>query len=65
MVRHPQVKANGYIEDIDAPGGERVEAVGLPFRVSGLSKANRLPVPKIGEHDAIVRDAIGRQRRGN
>lgn len=58
MVRHPQVEANGYVEAIDAPGGAQVQAVGLPFRMSGVDGANRLSVPTIGQHDAIVRQAL-------
>src|SRR3954468_12013318 len=61
MVRHPQVEANGYVEAIDAPGGEQVRAIGLPFRVSGVPQANRLPVPTVGQHNDIVRAALVRQ----
>ncbi|ACL63196.1 CaiB/BaiF CoA transferase family protein [Methylobacterium nodulans] len=65
MVRHPQVEANGYVEAIDAPGGKQVQAVGLPFRISGVHGANRLPVPTIGQHDAVVRQALaGRKPQG-
>ncbi len=58
MVRHPQAEANGYVEEIDAPGGQQVRAIGLPVAISGMDGANRLPVPTIGQHDAIVRDAL-------
>jgi crotonobetainyl-CoA:carnitine CoA-transferase CaiB-like acyl-CoA transferase len=60
MVRHPQVEANGYVEEIEVPGGQRVRAVGLPFGLSGIDCANRLPVPTIGQHDEIVRRELAR-----
>lgn len=58
IVEHPQVAANNFVEEIDAPGGNRVRAVGLPVGISGVERANRLPVPTIGQHDAIIRDAL-------
>jgi len=61
IVEHPQVHANSFVENIDTPGGNHVRAVGLPFSISGLTQANRLPVPTVGQHDAIVREAIARE----
>jgi crotonobetainyl-CoA:carnitine CoA-transferase CaiB-like acyl-CoA transferase len=60
IVRHPQVAANGLVEDIDVPGGNRVRAIGMPVSVSGIERANRLPVPTIGEHNDIVKEALKR-----
>lgn len=58
IVEHPQVAANHFVEEIDAPGGNRVRAVGMPVGISGVERANRLPVPTIGQHDTIIRDAL-------
>jgi crotonobetainyl-CoA:carnitine CoA-transferase CaiB-like acyl-CoA transferase len=48
------------VEEIEVPGGQRVRAVGLPFGLSGIDCANRLPVPTIGQHDEIVRRELAR-----
>jgi crotonobetainyl-CoA:carnitine CoA-transferase CaiB-like acyl-CoA transferase len=58
MLEHPQVEANRFVEPIDGPAGDAVKAVGLPFSVTGMEKANRLPVPTIGQHDTVVREAL-------
>lgn len=58
MVGQEQTAANGYVEEISTPGGNAVKAVGLPVTLSGMGAINRLPVPTIGEHDAVVRAAL-------
>jgi len=58
MVGQEQTAANGYVEEISTPGGNTVKAVGLPVTLSGMGAINRLPVPTIGEHDAVVRAAL-------
>ncbi|QKJ88652.1 Formyl-CoA transferase [Paramixta manurensis] len=58
IVTHPQVAENHYVEEIDVPGGKRIKAVGLPFSISGVTQANRLPVPEIGQHNQIIRAAL-------
>lgn len=60
MVGQEQTAANGYVEEISAPGGAHVRAIGLPVTISGLDSVDRLPVPTIGEHDQLVRDELAR-----
>ena len=63
MVVHPQVEANGYSTEISAGNGGRFRAVGLPFGMSDMDGVDRLPVPRIGEHNEIVRSATGHRKR--
>ncbi|WP_438390103.1 CaiB/BaiF CoA transferase family protein [Caballeronia sp. DA-9] len=58
MVGQEQTAANSYVEEISTPGGNSVRAIGLPVTMSGMDGVNRLPVPTIGEHDAVVRAAL-------
>jgi crotonobetainyl-CoA:carnitine CoA-transferase CaiB-like acyl-CoA transferase len=60
MVGQEQTAANGYVEEISAPGGAHVRAIGLPVTISGVDRVDRLPVPTIGEHDKTVRDELAR-----
>jgi crotonobetainyl-CoA:carnitine CoA-transferase CaiB-like acyl-CoA transferase len=58
-VRQPQVAANRFVERIPL-GGDRggAEAVGLVTSLSGLSGAARLPPPRLGEHNDVIRRAV-------
>jgi crotonobetainyl-CoA:carnitine CoA-transferase CaiB-like acyl-CoA transferase len=59
-VRHPQVEANGFVETIPlGEGRASAEAVGLVTQMSGLAQAARLPPPQLGEHNDVIRDALG------
>lgn len=58
VLDHPQVAANGYVEEFSAPGGGTVSGIGLPMRISGLDKADRLPPPRVGEHTELIWQAV-------
>lgn len=55
---HPQVTANGYVEQVSAPDGSTVHAVGLGCTVSSIPRVNRLPPPRLGEHTDLVWQAV-------
>jgi crotonobetainyl-CoA:carnitine CoA-transferase CaiB-like acyl-CoA transferase len=58
-LRHPQVRANRFVETISLGNGRgEANAVGLVTRFVGLPSANRLPPPRLGEHDALIREAL-------
>jgi crotonobetainyl-CoA:carnitine CoA-transferase CaiB-like acyl-CoA transferase len=58
-VRHPQVTANGYVESLHlGPDRGAADAVGLVTQMTGLTSAGRLPPPLLGEHNAVIREAL-------
>lgn len=60
----PQVLHRQMVTDLDAPGGERYRAVGLPVKYSGTPAAIFRPVPGLGEHTEEVLDEwLGEGRR--
>lgn len=63
IVESEQVQENGYVETISGPGGEKFRAIGLPFNMSGIDKVDRLPVPTVGQHDEVVRTAVGHKAK--
>jgi len=50
----PQVAANHFLEPITAPDGTHVTAVGMAVSVSGVTRADRLSPPRIGEHTDLI-----------
>jgi len=62
VLRDPQVDANGYVASIKTPSGTPLDVVGLPARISGVDDIDRLPPPTIGQHDELVRRAVGIER---
>ncbi len=52
-----QVAANGYIEEVERPGGEPIRMVGLPVRLSKTPCRIRGLAPRLGEHSReVLRD---------
>jgi crotonobetainyl-CoA:carnitine CoA-transferase CaiB-like acyl-CoA transferase len=59
VLSHPQVEANGFVETIPLGAGRGdAQAVGLVTQVSSVRTARRLPPPRLGEHNEIIRRAI-------
>jgi crotonobetainyl-CoA:carnitine CoA-transferase CaiB-like acyl-CoA transferase len=58
-VRHPQVKANGYVETFEL-GHDRgdADAIGLVTPMTDLTSARRLPPPLLGEHNEVILEAL-------
>jgi len=52
--QHPQHVARGYFEDTPHPVLGSLPVMGMPFRLSGRARWNRLPAPVMGEHNAEV-----------
>jgi crotonobetainyl-CoA:carnitine CoA-transferase CaiB-like acyl-CoA transferase len=50
----PQVRHRQMLIDVDAPGGGRYKAVGLPVKYAGSPASIRRPPPRLGEHTAEV-----------
>ena len=58
-LHHPQVEANQFLETISlGDGRESATAVGLVTQMTGVSKVGRLPPPRLGEHNNLIRDAL-------
>jgi crotonobetainyl-CoA:carnitine CoA-transferase CaiB-like acyl-CoA transferase len=55
---HPQVQANQYVETMAVGDQQTLQVVGLPARMSGVPSATRLPPPKVGEHNDLIRRAL-------
>ena len=50
----PQVRANGLVQEVDAPAGPAVRLLGGVFKVDGEPAGARRGVPALGEHTAEV-----------
>jgi crotonobetainyl-CoA:carnitine CoA-transferase CaiB-like acyl-CoA transferase len=58
---HPQVRENGLVERVTLGTGRGdASAVGLATVMSDLEFADRLPPPRLGEHNEVIRDAVAR-----
>jgi crotonobetainyl-CoA:carnitine CoA-transferase CaiB-like acyl-CoA transferase len=58
-VRQPQVEANKFVESIPlGRNNHSAEAVGLVTRMTGVSSVGRLPPPRLGEHNEVIRRAL-------
>lgn len=62
VLRDEQVAANGYVRTINSADGHPVEVIGFPARIDGVDDVDRLPPPRIGEHDDVVRAAVAHER---
>ena len=60
----PQVRANGLVQEVDAPAGAAVRLLGGVFKVDGEPAGARRGVPALGEHTAevLARDRGARPR---
>jgi len=50
LVNDPQVIANGYIQEVERPGHQPVQMVGVPVKFSGTPGEIRRLAPALGEH---------------
>ena len=57
LIRDPQLRARGYIQEIDQPEVGPCEYPGSPHRMSKTGGAIRRPAPRLGQHTVeILRD---------
>lgn len=54
VIVDPQVRANGYITEIDQPNLGRLETLATPVRLSESHIAPRGPAPELGQHTEEV-----------
>lgn len=59
LVAHPQVAANGMVEQTSGPRGERINLVAFPIRISGMSRSIRRRPPQLGEHTDEILTEVG------
>ena len=50
----PQMRANGYIVDLDHPQFGKTPVVGIPVRLSETPGSVREPAPELGQHTEIL-----------
>ena len=62
LYEDPQARANGLVQEVDAPGVDGVRLLGGIFKVDGAPAAARRGVPGLGEHTAEVLDALAADR---
>jgi crotonobetainyl-CoA:carnitine CoA-transferase CaiB-like acyl-CoA transferase len=56
----PQMRANGYVADLDHPGFGKVAMVGIPVRLSETPGSLRTPAPEHGQHtEEILQGVLG------
>ena len=56
----PQMRANGYIADLDHPGFGKVAVVGIPVRLSATPGSVRTPAPGHGQHsEEVLEEVLG------
>jgi len=54
VIVDPQVRANGYITEVDHPNLGRFETLATPVRFGGSHVAARGPAPELGQHTEEV-----------
>jgi crotonobetainyl-CoA:carnitine CoA-transferase CaiB-like acyl-CoA transferase len=54
MMRHPQLRAFGYYEDIDHPVLGRQLMPTIPFRYKSIEKWTTTPAPSLGQHNEEI-----------
>lgn len=58
-VRGPQVIANDFVETISLGVGRgHADVIGLVTKMTGMTAVERLPPPRLGEHNEIIRAAL-------
>jgi crotonobetainyl-CoA:carnitine CoA-transferase CaiB-like acyl-CoA transferase len=62
LYEDPQARANGLVQEVDAPGVDGVRLLGGIFKVDGAPAAARRGVPALGEHTAEVLGALAAGR---
>jgi len=62
LYEDPQARANGLVQEVDAPGADGVRLLGGIFKVDGAPAVARRGVPALGEHTAEVLDALAAGR---
>lgn len=64
VLKHEQVRANGFLETVETPDGTPIEVIGMAASVEGVPRAKRLAAPRIGQHTdeiwAAVAEAVKR-----
>jgi crotonobetainyl-CoA:carnitine CoA-transferase CaiB-like acyl-CoA transferase len=56
----PQVRANGYVVDVDHPQHGNTSVVGLPVGLSETPGSVRTPAPQLGQHtEEVLLDVLG------
>ena len=50
----PQMRANGYIVDLDHPEFGKTPMVGIPVRLSETPGSVRTPAPELGQHTELI-----------
>jgi crotonobetainyl-CoA:carnitine CoA-transferase CaiB-like acyl-CoA transferase len=58
VFQQPQFWENGYLVQIDRPGGRMVECVGPPLQLSQQPASIRRPPPRLGEHTQEVLEEL-------
>jgi len=54
VLDEPQVKAMGWVKELELPSGKKTRTFGSPFVVDGRSLEIRRPAPELGQHNSEI-----------
>lgn len=59
LTEHPQLRARGFLEELDHPVVGRLATIGAPFRYASVDKWLKTAAPTLGQHNAEILSDLG------
>jgi crotonobetainyl-CoA:carnitine CoA-transferase CaiB-like acyl-CoA transferase len=54
VIKDPQARANDFFIPLNQPGGDSIEVVANPIKLSRIPEVIRAPAPEVGQHTAQI-----------